>query len=209
MSDVDNRTDQELPRMQLADDRPRCQIRWIGRDGQPTPDTNIAIGRVRTTHADTNDRLRFKGDPAWARPVQPSEWFNICAEHAKQLDQPNMINAGWEWQCSNCEIPIAHVRAKLSLARRDDAKPLCKDCVTAEQTATHYAGRDLLPMDQAFAITETLFKWIYERTAEQTAERRLALSTIAAIVCDATSACILNQPLHDAYARSKRLRSIP
>lgn len=82
---------------------------------------------------------------------------------------------------------------------------------TPEQTAEHYRDRALLPMDQAFAITESLFKWLYDDSPLPTTDYRqsLSLSIIANIVCDATSACILNQPLHDAYGRSKRLRSIP
>jgi hypothetical protein len=69
---------------------PVCQIRWIDAQGNPTPDTNPAIGRVRC-----------KGrDQIIAGPMvhfTTSEWFHICAEHAAQMSKPGMEI--WEWEC--------------------------------------------------------------------------------------------------------------
>jgi hypothetical protein len=60
-----------------------CKIQWIDRHGNPTPDNNPAIGRVRTKARDQ----RIGGRLIHFRA---SDWFPICAEHAAQLKQPGM-----------------------------------------------------------------------------------------------------------------------
>jgi hypothetical protein len=68
-----------------------CKIRWIDDNGNPMPDTNPAIGIVRTI-----DRREWIG----GRLIHftASEWFPICAEHAKQLNEPGMHI--WEFKPS-------------------------------------------------------------------------------------------------------------
>jgi hypothetical protein len=62
---------------------PTCQIQWIDPKGQPTPDSNLAVGRVRreryfhTLHGRTME-------------IPQTEWFYICAHHLHQLKQPGM-----------------------------------------------------------------------------------------------------------------------
>lgn len=61
----------------------KCTIKWVDKKGNPTPDDNEAImlvrckGRVEQHHGRT---LTF----------EQSEWFPICACHAKQLSEPGM-----------------------------------------------------------------------------------------------------------------------
>jgi hypothetical protein len=56
---------------------PTCQISWIDAD------TNPAIGYVRTKARD----VVFHGRTIH---FETSEWYPICAEHAKQLSEPGM-----------------------------------------------------------------------------------------------------------------------
>ena len=60
-----------------------CEIAWIDKNGKPTPDDNIATGRVRC-------RLSPKTVFLY------SMWYNICAEHAKRLSDPDMDE--WEFE---------------------------------------------------------------------------------------------------------------
>lgn len=60
-----------------------CEIKWIDEHGNPTPDDNPAIGRVRTI-----DRTERYGGRSIHFPA--SRWFCICAEHAKQLGDAGM-----------------------------------------------------------------------------------------------------------------------
>jgi hypothetical protein len=71
-----------------------CQIQWIDTQGNPTPDSNPAIACVRCK---ANEQIIA------GRVVRftQSEWFNICAEHAKQLSQPGMEI----WECEPIAIP--------------------------------------------------------------------------------------------------------
>lgn len=75
-----------------------CQIRWIDdMTGEPTPDDNPAIGRVRCKQYRYSVRT-VAGRP-WREPWVPgewSEWYTICAEHAKQLSKPDMVD--WEFE---------------------------------------------------------------------------------------------------------------
>jgi hypothetical protein len=66
------------------DKTPTCQIQWIDQHGQPTPDTNPSIGRVRT-----KDRFS-QVTPTRCVHMSASQWFHICAEHAKQMHKPGM-----------------------------------------------------------------------------------------------------------------------
>jgi hypothetical protein len=66
-----------------------CEIQWIDDKGNPTPDTNPAIQRVRTVARDemiAGRLCHFTG----------SEWFYICAEHSKRLGDPGMHI----WECT-------------------------------------------------------------------------------------------------------------
>jgi hypothetical protein len=60
-----------------------CKIQWIDKQGNATPDSNPAIGRVRTIDRHEQYHGRTIHFPA-------SGWFPICAEHAKQLSEPGM-----------------------------------------------------------------------------------------------------------------------
>jgi hypothetical protein len=65
-----------------------CRIQWIDESGNPTPDSNTAIGWART----------YEHDLAWGNGRtyhhDASEWFPICAEHALRLSRPGM----WMWE---------------------------------------------------------------------------------------------------------------
>jgi hypothetical protein len=71
-----------------------CEIKWIDRFGNPTPDTNPSIGRVRTKARSEYVAGRIGGPLSFAA----SPWFHICAEHAKRLCDPGM-------QIWECEAP--------------------------------------------------------------------------------------------------------
>ena len=66
-----------------------CEIKWVDANGQPTPDTNPAIGRCRVVAYDRVIHGRTIQFPT-------SQWFNICACHAKQLSEPGMEI--WEFE---------------------------------------------------------------------------------------------------------------
>lgn len=61
----------------------QCEIKWISKSGEATPDSNEAIGRVRTI-----DRVEQIG----GRGIKfdASQWFNICACHAARLGDKGM-----------------------------------------------------------------------------------------------------------------------
>jgi hypothetical protein len=61
----------------------KCTIKWIDKQGNPTPDNNDAIMLVRTKH-------RFEQHHGRALEFGQSEWFPICACHAKRLNDPGM-----------------------------------------------------------------------------------------------------------------------
>jgi hypothetical protein len=60
-----------------------CKIRWIDGNGKPTDDTNPAIMEVRTI-----DRHEHIGGRTLH--FESSDWFPICENHAKRLDEPGM-----------------------------------------------------------------------------------------------------------------------
>jgi hypothetical protein len=66
-----------------------CQIKWIDRAGNPTPDTNPSIGRARTMA-----RVQQIGGRGVSFPQ--SAWFNICACHAERLHDRGMHI--WEFE---------------------------------------------------------------------------------------------------------------
>lgn len=88
-----------------------CKIRWIDSQGLPTDDSNPAIGRVMLP-------ARVQQFHGRALSFSASEWFPICAEHAKQLDNPGMehwvfepfLPDGWTWDRVEAE------RAKWDIA---------------------------------------------------------------------------------------------
>jgi hypothetical protein len=62
----------------------KCCIKWIDTKGKMTPDENESIGMVRCIFA-----------PPTFRTYGESEWYPICAEHAKRLATlPNWV---FEW----------------------------------------------------------------------------------------------------------------
>lgn len=65
-----------------------CEIKWIDEKGNPTIDTNEPIGKVR---------CKAHVSQIGGRGIQfaDSEWFTICAEHAKRLNDPGMER--WEF----------------------------------------------------------------------------------------------------------------
>lgn len=68
-----------------------CQIKWIDDKGKETGDTNPSIGRIRTI-----DRMsRVAGRDVHFNALQ---WFHVCSEHAKQMNDPGMEI--WEWETS-------------------------------------------------------------------------------------------------------------
>jgi len=68
-----------------------CCIKWIDANGNPTPDTNPAIGRARTV-------ARVEQIHGRGVRFEASDWFPICAEHAKHLRDPGMHI--WEFEAS-------------------------------------------------------------------------------------------------------------
>lgn len=82
-----------IPKLSEALDRakaggPTCQIPWIDVQGNPTPDSNPAVARARP---------KAPVEQYHGRAIQfdQSQWFYICAEHAKQLSEPGMEI----WEC--------------------------------------------------------------------------------------------------------------
>jgi hypothetical protein len=66
---------------------PVCQIRWIDAQGNPTPDTNPAIGRVRCKGHDQIIAGRMVH-------FTTSEWFHIAQNMLRRL-------ASREWKSGN------------------------------------------------------------------------------------------------------------
>jgi hypothetical protein len=67
---------------------PQCQIQWIDAFGRPTPDTNPAIARVRTV-------ARVEQIAGRGVRFDASDWYCICADHAKRLGERGMHI----WEC--------------------------------------------------------------------------------------------------------------
>ena len=68
-----------------------CDIQWINDKGEPTPDDNPPIGRVRCK------MYTYEGFNCIRKPWVEGDytaWFSICAEHVKVLNRPDM--ADWE-----------------------------------------------------------------------------------------------------------------
>jgi hypothetical protein len=65
-----------------------CKIQWIDDTGHMTPDNSPAIGECRCkAHVEQIEGRGIRHEA--------SGWFPICAEHAKQLNEPGMHN--WEF----------------------------------------------------------------------------------------------------------------
>ena len=69
---------------------PKCEIQWVDDQGNPTPDDNEAIQRIRTV-----DRFQQIGSRSVHFPA--SRWFFVCAEHSKRLNDPDMHI----WECAD------------------------------------------------------------------------------------------------------------
>jgi hypothetical protein len=63
-----------------------CKIQWIDDKGTPTPDENPAIGEVRV------EAYREPYPTAVNGYIDhpTSEWFPICADHARRLSDRGM-----------------------------------------------------------------------------------------------------------------------
>jgi hypothetical protein len=61
----------------------KCEIKWIDKAGNPTPDDCEAIGRVKTI-----ERVEQVGGRGVKFDASP--WFNICACHAQRLGDRGM-----------------------------------------------------------------------------------------------------------------------
>ena len=66
--------------------RPTSSIQWVDPRGEPTPDTNPAIGHARCLG------YPVKSNPSY-KPT-PSPWRPICAEHLKRLP----LDGRWEFR---------------------------------------------------------------------------------------------------------------
>ncbi len=66
-----------------------CEIQWIDRQGDPTPDNNPATQRVRCP-------ARVEQIAGRAVTFDASPWFYICAEHSKRLNEKGMHI----WECA-------------------------------------------------------------------------------------------------------------
>lgn len=61
-----------------------CQIQWVDDKGDPTPDDNRSIGRVRSKET---------------VELPASRWFHICWEHAQRLENMTpAVRDMWEWE---------------------------------------------------------------------------------------------------------------
>ena len=68
----------------------KCKIQWINDKGQPTPDENEAIGKVRTLPHDSviaGRTIHFDG----------SEWFPICSKHLEEYYSRQLYTENWEY----------------------------------------------------------------------------------------------------------------
>jgi hypothetical protein len=72
--------------------RPTCAIQWVGDDGRPTPDDRPAVGYVRRLGYRLPDAHALNGFIEYST----TEWFPICAEHAKRLTERGMHH--WEFR---------------------------------------------------------------------------------------------------------------
>jgi hypothetical protein len=73
----------------------KCEIQWIDKNGQATPDENPAIGRVRVVSYTSQIDGRAITFPT-------SRWYPICFEHAKALGKPGMHI--WEFEEFKVEV---------------------------------------------------------------------------------------------------------
>jgi hypothetical protein len=65
-----------------------CEIKWINKAGEMTPDSNAALYRVRS-------KARVEQHHGRALQFSQSAWFTCCAEHFKRLAEPGMEI----WEC--------------------------------------------------------------------------------------------------------------
>ena len=60
----------------------KCKIQWHDEYDKPTPDENDAIGIVQA--------VQRIPSPHGGTTREDSDWYPICADHAKQLDAEDM-----------------------------------------------------------------------------------------------------------------------
>ena len=73
----------------------KCEIKWIDKDGNATPDNNEAIQLART-----KDRMADVGGANGPVHFTASRWYPICAEHSKRFSETGMHI--WE----TCELTV-------------------------------------------------------------------------------------------------------
>jgi hypothetical protein len=61
----------------------KCEIQWIDKNGDPTPDQNVAVGKTWCEAHVVEIEGRFVPQPR-------SRDYNICAVHAERLSEPGM-----------------------------------------------------------------------------------------------------------------------
>ena len=71
---------------------PKCSIKWINPSVNflPTPDDNDAVGQVR------RKAYTHKFSDGETIDFDDTEWYNICAEHAKRLKDLDLKH--WEFK---------------------------------------------------------------------------------------------------------------
>jgi hypothetical protein len=90
-----------------------CEIKWIDDQGNPTPDSNIAVGRVRRER-------HFEHINGRTVEFSATDWFPICTAHAHRLDEPGMEH--WTFE----PLPENDVNGA-----REAASTACDECVAA------------------------------------------------------------------------------
>jgi hypothetical protein len=69
-----------------------CKIQWVDRRGNPTPDSNPAVGEVRCNGMHTPKDGYPEYWPGYG-PGKESEWYPICEGHLSRLPLE-----GWEYR---------------------------------------------------------------------------------------------------------------
>lgn len=80
----------------------QCEIQWFDERGQPTPDDNPPIGRVRTKAATLTTVWHERAEGGAVRKertlhMPAGEWLRVCTEHANRLRDPDKVEM-WEWE---------------------------------------------------------------------------------------------------------------
>jgi hypothetical protein len=141
-----------------------CQIKWIDKQGSPTPDNNPAIGRCRTV-------ARYQMIGGRNLFFDASKWFNICAEHARQLTLPGMHI--WEFEAfpmSDSELKQMHQESSddtifeiLPLGVSETTKNTVEISVNTTIELIKYMFDHLTSGVTGFCVFVLLFVWIIAR----------------------------------------------